>query len=75
MALTVTEVQKELTSLLLVEVDDPKWFQTPLLNLPIVQRQFEASRPYNVQPAEANLNLAICLLQSTNQFVPSSALA
>jgi len=72
--LTKDDIEKELTDLLKVTVDNPKWSQTRLLNLPIIERQFEASRQYGVRPAEANLNLAICLLQSTNQLVPLSAL-
>lgn len=66
MRLTHADIEAELTSLLQVAVDDPKWFQSPLLNLPIVERQFEASRQSGIRPAEANLNLALCLLQSTN---------
>ena len=53
-------------------VADPKWSQTRLLNLPVVVCQFEGSRQAGVQPAEANLNLAICLLQSVNQLTPAS---
>ncbi len=70
-ALTATDVKEELTELLRVAVADPKWSQTRLLNLPVVERQFEASRQVGVQPAEANLNLAICLLQSVNQLTPA----
>ncbi len=69
--LTATNVKKELTDLLRVTVADPKWSQTQLLDLPLVERQFEASRHYGIRPAQANLNLAICLLQSVNQLTPA----
>lgn len=72
MVLTATDVKDELTELLRVGVDDPRWSQTRLLNLPIVEHQFEVSRQVGVQPAEANLNLAICLLQSMHQLTPAS---
>jgi hypothetical protein len=74
MRLTANDIEEELTDLLRVAVDNPKWFQSRLLNLPIVERYSEVSRQYGVRPAEANLNLAICLLQSTNHLVPPSAL-
>jgi len=67
-----TDVKEELTDLLRVTVADPKWSQTQLLDLPIVERQFEASRQYGLRPAQANLNLAVCLLQSANQLTPVS---
>ncbi len=70
--LTATDVKEELTNLLRVTVADPKWSQTRLLDLPIAERQFEASRQYGIRPAQANLNLAICLLQSVNQLTPAS---
>jgi hypothetical protein len=50
----------------------PKWSKTQLLELPIAERQFEASRQYGLRPAQANLNLAVCLLQSVNQLTPAS---
>jgi hypothetical protein len=70
--LTVTDVKEELTNLLRVTVADPKWSQTRLLDLPLVERQFEASRQYGLRSAQANLNLAVCLLQSVNQLMPAS---
>jgi hypothetical protein len=60
--LTVTDVKEELTDLLRVTVADPKWSKTQLLELPIAERQFEASRQYGLRLAQANLNLAVCLL-------------
>jgi hypothetical protein len=69
--LTETDVKKELTDLLRVTVADPKWSKTRLLDLPLAERQFEASRQYGLRPAQANLNLAICLLQSVNQLTPA----
>lgn len=69
--LTVTDVKEELTDLLRVTVADPKWSQTRLIDLPIAERQFEASRQYGLRPAQANLNLAVCLLQSVNQLTPT----
>ncbi len=70
MVLTAADIKEELTELLRVTVSDPKWSQTRLLNLPVVERQFEASRQVGVQPSEANLNLAICVLQSVNHLTP-----
>jgi hypothetical protein len=70
--LTATDVKEELTDLLRVTVADPKWSQTRLLDLPLAERQFEASRQYGLRPAQANLNLAISLLQSVNQLTPAS---
>ena len=72
MGLTVTDVKEELTDLLRVTVADPKWSKTQLLELPIAERQFEASRQYGLRLAQANLNLAVCLLQSVNQLTPAS---
>jgi hypothetical protein len=69
--LTETNVKKELTDLLRVTVADPRWSKTRLLDLPLAERQFEASRQYGLRPAQANLNLAICLLQSVNQLTPT----
>jgi len=69
--LTVTDVKEELTDLLRVTVADPKWSKTQLLELPIVERQFEASRQIGLRLAQANLNLAVCLLQSVNQLTPA----
>jgi hypothetical protein len=69
--LTVTDAKEELTDLLRVTVGDPKWSQTRLLDLPIAERQFGASRHYGIRPAQANLNLALCLLQSVNQLTPA----
>ena len=71
MGLTETDVKEELTDLLRVTVGDPRWSQTQLLNLPLAERQFEASRQYGIRAAQANLNLAICLLQSVNQLTPA----
>lgn len=71
MGLTATDVKEELTELLRVTVADPKWSQTRLLDLPIAERQFGASRHYGIRPAQANLNLALCLLQSVNQLTPA----
>ena len=74
MELTVADIEEQLTYLLKAQVDDPRWSQSSLLNLPMVERQFTASRQVGVRPAQANLNLALCLLQASNQLVPASPL-
>ena len=72
MGLTATDVKEELTDLLRVTVADPRWSQARLLDLPLAERQFEASRQYGLRSAQANLSLAVCLLQSVNQLMPAS---